>query len=66
MEHAVFPAVLQGLIEVGSPHLEELLAALLAPAPTSPTLRPVAVVSSLLLQEKEPQAPGESEADGCR
>ncbi|XP_030888023.1 integrator complex subunit 1 isoform X1 [Leptonychotes weddellii] len=57
--------VLQGLIEVGSPHLEELLAALLAPAPTSPTLRPVAVVSSLLLQEKEPQAPGESEADSC-
>ncbi|XP_045669230.1 integrator complex subunit 1 isoform X1 [Ursus americanus] len=57
--------VLRGLIEVGSPHLEELLAALFATAPTSPTLRPVAVVSSLLLQEKEPPAPGEPEADSC-
>uniref|UniRef100_A0A8C0Z4A0 Integrator complex subunit 1 n=1 Tax=Canis lupus familiaris TaxID=9615 RepID=A0A8C0Z4A0_CANLF len=56
--------VLRGLIEVGSPHLEELLAALLAPAPMSPTLRPVAVVSSLLLQDKEPPVPGEPEADG--
>ncbi|XP_029802983.1 integrator complex subunit 1 isoform X2 [Suricata suricatta] len=55
--------VLQGLIEVGSPHLEELLAALFATA--APTLRPVAVVSSLLLQEKEPTAPGEPEADSC-
>lgn len=61
-----FSAVLRGLIEVGSPHLEELLAALFATAPTSPTLRPVAVVSSLLLQEKEPPAPGEPEADSCR
>lgn len=57
--------VLQGLIEVGSPHLEELLAALFATAPVSPTLRPVAVVSSLLLQEKEPPAPGDLETDGC-
>ncbi|KAI5764073.1 INTS1 [Gulo gulo luscus] len=57
--------VLQGLIEVGSPHLEELLAALFATAPASPTLRPVTVVSSLLLQEKEPPAPGDPEADGC-
>lgn len=60
------PTVLQGLIEGGSPHLEELLAALFATAPASPTLRPVAVVSSLLLQEKEPPAPGDPEADGCR
>ncbi|XP_045849161.1 integrator complex subunit 1 isoform X1 [Meles meles] len=57
--------VLQGLIEAGSPHLEELLAALFATAPASPTLRPVTVVSSLLLQEKEPPAPGDPEADGC-
>lgn len=60
------PTVLQGLIEAGSPHLEELLAALFATAPASPTLRPVTVVSSLLLQEKEPPAPGDPEADGCR
>lgn len=64
-EHALFPpAVLRGLIEAGSPHLEELLAALFATA--SPTWRPVAVLSSLLLQEKEPPAPGEPEADSCR
>lgn len=63
---SIFPTVLRGLIEVGSPHLEELLAALLAPAPMSPTLRPVAVVSSLLLQDKEPPVPGEPEADGSR
>ncbi|XP_045318248.1 integrator complex subunit 1 isoform X1 [Leopardus geoffroyi] len=55
--------VLRGLIEAGSPHLEELLAALFATA--SPTWRPVAVLSSLLLQEKEPPAPGEPEADSC-
>lgn len=60
---ALSSAVLRGLIEVGSPHLEELLAALFAT--TSPTLRPVAVVSSLLLQEKEPAASGEPETDGC-
>ncbi|XP_039082015.1 integrator complex subunit 1 isoform X2 [Hyaena hyaena] len=63
VEPELIGKVLRGLIEVGSPHLEELLAALFTTA--SPTLRPVAVVSSLLLQEKEPAASGEPETDGC-
>ncbi|KAM9210267.1 integrator complex subunit 1 isoform 4-T5 [Dugong dugon] len=63
-------AVLRGLIEAQSPHLEELLAVLFA-APTDlasacATARPVAVVSALLLEEEEePAAPGTPGVDGC-
>lgn len=60
------PAVLRGLIEVRSPHLEELLAALFSTASAVPGSGPVAVVSSLLLPEKEePLVPGK-DADSCR
>lgn len=59
-------AVLRGLIEVRSPHLEELLMALFSAASALPAPRPVAVVSSLLLQEEEPPAAGQQDAAGSR
>ena len=47
--------------------MEELLAALFSTASADPPSGPVAVVSSLLLPEKEePLAPGKQEADSCR
>lgn len=63
--------VLQGLIEVRSPHLEELLTSLFSAtadaACPSPASRPIVVVSSLLLQEKEePPTPGKQDGDGVR
>lgn len=58
--------VLRGLIEGRSPHLEELLAALFSAASAGPASRPIAVVSSLLLQDREPLAPGPQDADGGR
>ncbi|XP_006889666.1 PREDICTED: integrator complex subunit 1 [Elephantulus edwardii] len=69
LEPELVGKVLRGLMEVHSPHLEELLAALFT-APLNPvsvcaTSRPVAVVSSLLLQEEEPAAPGTPTLDGC-
>lgn len=55
------------MIAARSPHLEELLAALLSAAPSVPASGPVAVVSSLLLPEKEePLVPGKQDADSCR
>lgn len=66
-QHGLSPAVLRGLIEARSPYLEELLAALFPAMSASPACRPIAVVTSLLLQDKaEPPAPGQQDADGCR
>ncbi|KAM7143374.1 integrator complex subunit 1 [Molossus nigricans] len=56
--------VLRGLIELRSPHLEELLTAFFSAASAFPASRPVVVVSSLLLQEEEgPLAAGKQDAD---
>ncbi|XP_032315764.1 LOW QUALITY PROTEIN: integrator complex subunit 1 [Camelus ferus] len=63
VEPELVSKVLQGLIEVRSPHLEELLAALFSAPSTFPASRPVAVVSSLLLQEEEP--PGKQDSGSC-
>lgn len=50
-----------------SPHLEELLTAFFSAASAFPASRPVMVVSSLLLQEKEqPLAAEKQDADGSR
>lgn len=66
-QHGPSPTVLRGLIEARSPHLEEMLAALFPAAAASPACRPIAVVTSLLLQDKaEPSASGQQDADGCR
>lgn len=62
VEPELVSKVLRGLIEVRSPHLEELLTALFsAPADAAgplPATKPIVVVSSLLLQEEEPDADG--------
>lgn len=68
VEPELVSKVLRGLIEVRSPHLEELLTALFsastdAAAPLVAT-KPVAVVSSLLLQEGELPAVCQQDADG--
>uniref|UniRef100_A0A8B9YS01 Integrator complex subunit 1 n=2 Tax=Bos mutus grunniens TaxID=30521 RepID=A0A8B9YS01_BOSMU len=64
VEPELISKVLRSLIEARSPHLEELLAALFSTASAVPPSGPVAVVSSLLLPEKEePLAPGKQEAD---
>ncbi|XP_057603817.1 integrator complex subunit 1 isoform X2 [Hippopotamus amphibius kiboko] len=67
VEPELVSKVLRGLVEVRSPHLEELLAALFPAASACPASGPVAVVSALLLQEEEePPAPGKQDvADGC-
>ncbi|XP_049759647.1 integrator complex subunit 1 isoform X1 [Elephas maximus indicus] len=70
LEPELVGKVLRGLIEVQSPHLEELLAVLFAtptdPASACAASRPVAVVSALLLQEEEePAAPGTPAVEGC-
>ncbi|XP_035870708.1 integrator complex subunit 1 isoform X1 [Phyllostomus discolor] len=64
VEPELVDKVLRGLIEVRSPHLEELLSALFAAASAFPASRPVAVVSSLLLQAEEPPAAAHQGADG--
>ncbi|XP_027623842.1 integrator complex subunit 1 isoform X2 [Tupaia chinensis] len=69
VEPELVSKVLRGLIEVRSPHLEELLAALFSAttdaAASFPASKPIVVVSSLLLQEKEePQGSGRQDADG--
>uniref|UniRef100_G1RB59 Integrator complex subunit 1 n=1 Tax=Nomascus leucogenys TaxID=61853 RepID=G1RB59_NOMLE len=68
VEPELISKVLQGLIEVRSPHLEELLIALFSAtadaASPFPACKPVVVVSSLLLQEEEPLAGGKLGADG--
>lgn len=64
---SVPPTVLRGLIEVRSPHLEELLTVFFSAASAFPASRPIMVVSSLLLQkEEEPPATGRQDADGSR
>nr|XP_056722177.1 integrator complex subunit 1 [Euleptes europaea] len=71
-KHSVEPElvskVLQGLTEAHSPYLEELLAALFSvTAETSsrfPATGPIAVVSSLLLQDQE-ETPVKKETEGC-
>ncbi|XP_073071028.1 integrator complex subunit 1 isoform X5 [Manis javanica] len=63
VEPELIGEVLRGLIEVRSPHLEELLAALFSAPSAFPASRPTAVVSSLLLQEKQASpAPGEQDS----
>lgn len=61
--------VLQGLIETHSPYLEELLTVLFSATVETtarfPTMKPIAVVSSLLLQDKE-ETPVKKEPDSCR
>uniref|UniRef100_H2PLA8 Integrator complex subunit 1 n=1 Tax=Pongo abelii TaxID=9601 RepID=H2PLA8_PONAB len=68
VEPELISKVLRGLIEVRSPHLEELLTALFSAtadaASLFPVCKPVVVVSSLLLQEDEPLAGGKPGADG--
>lgn len=48
--------VLQGLMEVKSPYLEELLSLLMTVGTQNGTAGPVATVISLLLQESEERA----------
>ncbi|KAK2501810.1 hypothetical protein MC885_012622 [Smutsia gigantea] len=63
VEPELMGEVLRGLIEARSPHLEELLAALFSAPSAFPASRPIAVVSSLLLQEKQASpAPGEQDS----
>ena len=55
------------MIAARSPRLEELLAALFSTTSAVPASGPVAVVSSLLLPEKEePLVPGKQDVDSCR
>ncbi|XP_008572467.1 PREDICTED: integrator complex subunit 1 [Galeopterus variegatus] len=68
VEPELISKVLQGLIEVRSPHLEELLTALFSATmdvtSSFPALKPIVVVSSLLLQEKEePPSPAKQDPD---
>ncbi|KAM7228610.1 hypothetical protein CapIbe_021064 [Capra ibex] len=66
VEPELISKVLRGLIAARSPRLEELLAALFSTASAVPASGPVAVVSSLLLPEKEePLVPGKQDADSC-
>ncbi|KAL4826550.1 hypothetical protein H8958_005464 [Nasalis larvatus] len=68
VEPELISKVLQGLMEVRSPYLEELLTVLFSAtvdaASPFPGCKPVVVVSSLLLQEEEPLAAGKPDADG--
>lgn len=66
VEPELISKVLRGLIAARSPRLEELLAALFSTASAVPASGPVAVVSSLLLPEKEePLVPGKQDVDSC-
>ncbi|XP_015974610.2 integrator complex subunit 1 isoform X3 [Rousettus aegyptiacus] len=66
LEPELVSKVLRGLIAARSPYLEEMLAALFPAVSASPACRPIAVVTSLLLQDKaEPPAPGQQDTDGC-
>ncbi|NWH37453.1 INT1 protein, partial [Chloropsis hardwickii] len=60
--------VLQGLIETHSPYLEELLTVLFSATvettAKSPAMKPIAVVCSLLLQDKE-ETPVKKEVESC-
>lgn len=61
--------VLQGLIETHSPYLEELLTVLFSATVETtarcPAMKPIAVVCSLLLQDKE-ETPVKKEVESCR
>nr|AAH63266.1 Integrator complex subunit 1 [Mus musculus] len=70
VEPELISKVLRGLIEVRSPHLEELLTALFSATTEtscpSPASGPIVVVSSLLLQEKEELlGPSKQEVEGA-
>ncbi|XP_025938874.1 integrator complex subunit 1 isoform X2 [Apteryx mantelli] len=68
VEPELISKVLQGLIETHSPYLEELLTVLFSAtvetATRFPAMKPIAVVSSLLLQDKE-ETPVKKELDSC-
>ncbi|NXN93380.1 INT1 protein, partial [Rhinopomastus cyanomelas] len=68
VEPELISKVLQGLIETQSPYLEELLTVLFSATVETtarfPAMKPIAVVSSLLLQDKE-ETPVKKEVDSC-
>ncbi|POI35758.1 hypothetical protein CIB84_000490 [Bambusicola thoracicus] len=68
VEPELISKVLQGLIETQSPYLEELLTVLFSATVETtarfPAMKPIAVVSSLLLQDKEETAV-KKELDSC-
>ncbi|KAL8175377.1 UNVERIFIED_CONTAM: Integrator complex subunit 1, partial [Gekko kuhli] len=68
VEPELVSKVLQGLTETRSPYLEELLAALFSVTNETssrfPATGPIAVVSSLLLQDQK-EAPVKKEAEAC-
>ncbi|NXU73620.1 INT1 protein, partial [Oreotrochilus melanogaster] len=68
VEPELISKVLQGLIETHSPYLEELLIVLFSATVETtarlPVMKPIAVVSSLLLQDKE-ETPVKKELDSC-
>ncbi|KAM7091720.1 LOW QUALITY PROTEIN: integrator complex subunit 1 [Ciconia maguari] len=68
VEPELVSKVLQGLIETHSPYLEELLTVLFSATVETtarfPAMKPIAVVSSLLLQDKE-ETPVKKELDSC-
>ncbi|NXI52993.1 INT1 protein, partial [Chloroceryle aenea] len=68
VEPELISKVLQGLIETQSPYLEELLTVLFSSTADTtarfPAMKPIAVVSSLLLQDKE-ETPVKKELDSC-
>ncbi|NXD40707.1 INT1 protein, partial [Copsychus sechellarum] len=68
VEPELISKVLQGLIETHSPYLEELLTVLFSATvettARSPAMKPIAVVCSLLLQDKE-ETPVKKEVESC-
>ncbi|XP_035404864.2 integrator complex subunit 1 [Cygnus atratus] len=68
VEPELISKALQGLIETHSPYLEELLTVLFSATVETtarfPAMKPIAVVSSLLLQDKE-ETPVKKELDSC-
>ncbi|XP_035195444.1 integrator complex subunit 1 isoform X3 [Oxyura jamaicensis] len=68
VEPELVSKALQGLIETHSPYLEELLTVLFSATVETtarfPAMKPIAVVSSLLLQDKE-ETPVKKELDSC-
>ncbi|NXM55216.1 INT1 protein, partial [Illadopsis cleaveri] len=68
VEPELISKVLQGLIETHSPYLEELLTVLFSATVETtarcPAMKPIAVVCSLLLQDKE-ETPVKKEVESC-
>ncbi|XP_009884374.1 PREDICTED: integrator complex subunit 1, partial [Charadrius vociferus] len=68
VEPELISKVLQGLIETHSPYLEELLTVLFSATVETtarfPAMKPIAVVSSLLLHDKE-ETPVKKELESC-